>query len=61
MKTLLNKNYTAEELCDVGRDVYEAFDPRFTPEAKGIPTDKNGFSEGVYRVTVTWHKEQSHE
>lgn len=53
-RTLLKKEYSAEELCDVGRDVHEAFDERFTPEAGGIPKDEYGFDEGTFTVTITW-------
>lgn len=54
IRVLLKKVYSAEELCDVGRDVDESFDERFTPEAAGIPKDPQGFEEGVFEVTVTW-------
>lgn len=53
-RTLLDKTYSAEELCDVGRDVHEAFDERFTPEAKDIPKDAQGFELGTFKVTIEW-------
>lgn len=57
-RLLLKKIYSAEELCDVGRDVAESFDERFTPEAAGIPKDAHGFEEGVFEVTVTWRSDK---
>lgn len=57
-RTLLSKTYTSEELSDLGRDVHEAFDERFTPEAKGIPNDEHGFALGTFKVTIEWVEEQ---
>lgn len=54
MKTLLSKTYSSEELCDLSRDIHEAFDERFTPEAAGIPVDEHGFNTGKFTVTLTW-------
>ena len=56
-RTLLSKTYSAEELCDVARDVDEAFDERFTPRAKGIPKDEHGFELGTFKVTIEWVSE----
>lgn len=53
-RVLLDKAYSAEELCDVGRDVHEAFDERFTPAAAGIPKDEHGFDKGTFKVSITW-------
>ena len=54
---LLDKEYDAEALCDVGRDVMECFDSKFNPIAelvdKYYPQDKNGFNEAVYRVRIS--------
>lgn len=57
-RTLLSKTYSSEELCDLGRDVHEAFDERFTPEAKGIPKDEHGFDKGTFKVTIEWIPEE---
>lgn len=54
-RVLLDKKYSAEELCDVERDVYEAFDENFTPAAMGIPVGEHGFTEGTYTVLVVWN------
>lgn len=59
-RVLLAKAYSAEELCDVGRDVHEAFDERFTPAAAGIPKDEYGFDEGVFEITITWRPCDEH-
>lgn len=58
MKTLLNKVYTSEELSDLSRDMHEAFDPRFTPEAAGIPKDEHGFDKGTFTVSIVWKGEE---
>ena len=54
MKILLEKAYSAEELSDLSRDVYEALDPQFTPEASGIPEDEHGFATGTFKVSIIW-------
>lgn len=58
-RLLLNKQYSAESLCDVQRDVSEAFDPAFTPQAQGIPQDEQGFETGTYTVIVKWEPDRS--
>lgn len=58
-RLLLNKRYSAEELCDVQRDVLEAFDSDFTPQAAGIPQDEHGFETGTYTVIVKWEPNRS--
>lgn len=57
-RVLLDKNYSAEELCDLSRDIHEAFDERFTPAAAGIPKDEYGFDEGSFKVTITWSPDE---
>lgn len=57
-RVLLNKAYSAEELSDLSRDVHEAFDERFTPEAAGIPKDEHGFERGTFEVSITWKPEE---
>lgn len=58
MKTLLSKKYSSEELSDLSRDMHEALDERFTPEAAGIPKDEHGFDEGTFTVTITWSNDE---
>lgn len=53
-RTLLDKSYSSEELCDVGRDVYEAFDENFTPAMVGIAQDEHGFHEGSFKIVIEW-------
>jgi hypothetical protein len=57
MVTLLNKTYDGESVVDIGRDVSEAFDKRFTPEIGKIPQDEYGIQLGTFRVTITWEPE----
>jgi len=49
-KVLLDKTYSVDDLCDVERDVYEALDDAYTPEAAEIPDD----CSGTFRVQITW-------
>nr|WP_315467112.1 hypothetical protein [uncultured Undibacterium sp.] len=48
------KKYDGESIVDVGRDVFEAFDPRFNKLAESIPQDKYGFNKGEFVVTIEW-------
>jgi hypothetical protein len=57
-RLMLDKTYTAEALSDLDRDMEEAFDERFTPEAAGIPKDEHGFEKGHFRVQITWINEE---
>lgn len=52
--TLLDKQYDGESIVDVGRDVHEAFDGRFTPAMEKIPSDEHGIPHGTFRVQITW-------
>jgi hypothetical protein len=45
---LLDKNYSSEELNDVGRDVDECFG------YGDIEIDEHGFSKGSYKITVVY-------
>lgn len=51
---LLAKDYDADSLCDIGRDVMEALDPRFNNENKDIPVDEWGVPSGTFELTLTW-------
>lgn len=57
-RVLLRKSYSSEETCDLSRDLHEAFDPRFTPEAEGIPKDEHGFDKGTFELVLTWRAEE---
>jgi len=51
IRTIFDKTYDGfEDIYDLGRDVHEAFDPRFNPKAAGIP----GEFQGKIRVTITY-------
>lgn len=54
---LLDKEYDSESLCDVGREVMESFDTRFSPVAELVnqyyPQDRHGFSEATYKVKIS--------
>lgn len=57
-QVLFSRIYDSESLCDVERDVIEAFDPAFTPAMANIPQDEHGFHAGSFRVTVEWIKDE---
>jgi len=51
---LFEKNYDGESLCDLSRDVHEAFKEDFNPIVKNIPCDEYGFQSGTFKVTIEW-------
>jgi hypothetical protein len=52
------KEYSSEELCDLERDMSEAFDPRFNPKnITQLETDEHGFHKGTFRVSIVWRSE----
>ena len=51
------KTYCSEELCDLDRDVSEAFTEVFNPLMKEIPVDEHGFHQGSFKVTIEWQPE----
>lgn len=61
MLTVYEKVYDAESLCDLERDIAEAFDPRYNPSVGNIPQDHHGFQHGEFTVTITWKNENEYE
>ncbi|AFA44792.1 hypothetical protein ACQ27_gp661 [Klebsiella phage K64-1] len=57
MKNIFKKEYDGESLCDVQRDVVEAFSTVFNPEMIDIPVDEYGFQEGTFVVSIKWKPE----
>lgn len=55
--TLFSKEYDGESLCDLSRDIHEAFDVRLNPAVAIVPTDEHGFQQGMFKVSVEWIKE----
>lgn len=55
---MFDKNYRGEDLCDVGRDVSEAFDEDFNELLKRIPQDRHGLPCGKFDIKITWHPEE---
>jgi hypothetical protein len=53
--TLLDKEYSAESLCDIDRDVYEIHQFPVDPEYKLIknPVEPD-FISGTYKVTIVY-------
>lgn len=57
MIQLLDKIYDGESIVDLGRDVSEVFDHRFTPKFGKIPQDEYGIHTGSFRVTIVWQED----
>jgi hypothetical protein len=53
-KEIFKKEYDGESICDLSRDVSEAFDERFNPAVADIPEIEHGFPAGTFTVTITW-------
>lgn len=51
---LFHKEYDAESLYDLSRDVGEALDPTYNLKINKIPKDSNGFEYGTFIVTIDW-------
>lgn len=55
---IFEKEYSDEELYDVSRDVIEAFDSDYNEKIKEIekicPKDEYGFSDAIWKVTITY-------
>ena len=58
MPVIFDKEYSAEELSDLDRDVNEAFDSVYNPLVKDIPSDENNFMLGTFKVTIEWLPEE---
>lgn len=56
-KTIFQKDYDGESICDLSRDISEAFDERFNPLVADIPEIEHGFHAGTFKVTIEWTKE----
>ena len=54
MKTIFEKEYDGESICDVERDMLEVFNPEYNDEINDIPTDEHGFTLGTFKITITW-------
>jgi len=57
MAQIFQKSYDGESIVDLGRDIFEALDPRFNEPAAVIPSDEHGFSLGTFKVTIEWTPE----
>lgn len=54
---IFKQKYSGESLCDVERDVSEAFDGTFNPEVKQIPMEDD-MHQGTFTVTITWEADE---
>ena len=55
---IFNKDYDGESICDVHRDVLEAFDEKFNDAWAKIPSKEHGIPYGNFSVKIIWHSEQ---
>ncbi len=56
-KQIFQNTYSAEDLCSIEADIYEAFE-NDNPVIREIPMDEdNFFMRGEFTVTITWKGE----
>lgn len=56
---LFKKVYDGESLCDLDRDVSEAFQEDFNPLVGTLPKDEYGIQRGIFTITITWEPEEA--
>jgi hypothetical protein len=54
---IFEKVYDGESICDIDRDVSEAFDQRYNPVLKDIP-DGPYFPNGTFTILITWSPDE---
>lgn len=55
MSTLIfSKTYDGNSLCDLGRDVEEAWEGEYNEAVRAIPVDEFGFPTGQFVLTIVW-------
>lgn len=54
MKTIFQKEYDGESICDIERDVLESLSAQYNPIMTEIPVDEYYIPEGKFIVTVQW-------
>lgn len=54
---MFEQQYDGESICDVPRDVHEAFSSTFNPVIRNIPVDEYGFQQGTFTITIQWSPE----
>ena len=55
---VFGKNYTDEDLYDLGRDMEEAIDPTYNETYMNLPRDEDGFCKGTFHVAIIWHADK---
>lgn len=55
---IFEKDYSSEELCDLSRDIHEAFDEKFNPIVADIPKDEYNFHKGNFTVLIFWENDK---
>lgn len=57
MITVFESEYSGESICDIDRDVSEAFYEDFNKVIKQIPKDEHNIQLGTFKVTITWEND----
>lgn len=53
---IFNKEYDGEGICDINRDIMEAFNSDYNEKVKIIPQDENSLPEGTFTVQIIWNQ-----
>lgn len=56
---LFTKQYDGDTLCDMNRDIHEAFSTDFNPEAKALQTDEHNMVIGTVTITMEYDPKES--
>lgn len=51
---IFKQEYDGEGIADIGRDIYEAFDPRFNEKASVIVDDEHNIPRGTFILTLEY-------
>ena len=55
---LFEKEYDGESMCDMDRDLCEAFIEAYNPEMKQVQRDQYGFCKGTFKLTIEWESDE---
>lgn len=53
-KIIFTRSYSDEDLYDLDRHLFDAFDPALNPILNTIPVDQQQYMKGTFKVEVTW-------
>ena len=55
---IFEKVYDGESICDMDRDICEAFLEAYNPVMKEVPCDEHGFCKGTFTVKIEWKNDE---